>query len=400
MTALDDAPGSDPSRSSELRWIVDYNVTLFIRMLEDGAFDLDESAGAELVASAANRAAQGFSIENLLDSYVEGTSAVWQAVTALVDRDRSPDLDQVTEGLFQYLRAVLSLVARGFQLEASRVSAGAQDARYAVFSALISGADPVHVAGRAAIPLASRYLVIALRLGGSDEGGENAGGENAGGENAAARGTATKEARRAAEIPQRRRANEIRRILAEFGAGEVLALVGDPVGTALVPVRDESTTSDLAALGATLVDAMGTPVHIGATFASVDGIPDALEQSEQVLELVLALGFDPGVWTLDDVLVPFQLTRPGPARDALAARLRVLDDHADWEETVRAYLRFDGDRQRTAQHLHVHPNTVDYRLRRLAEAAGLDNGTQTFISVALPAIWVRDVIAGSAGERA
>lgn len=40
-------------------------------------------------------------------------------------------------------------------------------------------------------------------------------------------------------------------------------------------------------------------------------------------------------------------------------------------ETLRAFLRHSG-RRPAASFLHVHPNTVDYRLRRITNLTGLD----------------------------
>ena len=42
--------------------------------------------------------------------------------------------------------------------------------------------------------------------------------------------------------------------------------------------------------------------------------------------------------------------------------------------TLAAYLRENGSLQRAARELHVHPNTVTYRLNRVESIAGLDLG--------------------------
>ncbi|MFE4698929.1 helix-turn-helix domain-containing protein [Streptomyces sp. NPDC056738] len=39
-----------------------------------------------------------------------------------------------------------------------------------------------------------------------------------------------------------------------------------------------------------------------------------------------------------------------------------LDEHPDWEQTLRVYLRHGYDRHRTADELRLHPISVDYRL--------------------------------------
>jgi DNA-binding PucR family transcriptional regulator len=41
-------------------------------------------------------------------------------------------------------------------------------------------------------------------------------------------------------------------------------------------------------------------------------------------------------------------------------------------QTLRTYLETGRDRRRTAQLLHLHPNSVDNRLRRCADLSGLD----------------------------
>ncbi|GAA4965676.1 helix-turn-helix domain-containing protein [Actinoplanes utahensis] len=44
----------------------------------------------------------------------------------------------------------------------------------------------------------------------------------------------------------------------------------------------------------------------------------------------------------------------------------------DLVPTLRLYLEADLNRRKVATQLHVHPNTVDYRIRRVAVLTGLD----------------------------
>ncbi|HKT01538.1 MAG TPA: helix-turn-helix domain-containing protein, partial [Rugosimonospora sp.] len=63
---------------------------------------------------------------------------------------------------------------------------------------------------------------------------------------------------------------------------------------------------------------------------------------------------------------------PEPVR---RLRQRVLDPIAGSEElvrTVRAFVAHDYDRVATSQALHIHRNTLAYRLHRVEELAGLD----------------------------
>jgi DNA-binding PucR family transcriptional regulator len=78
------------------------------------------------------------------------------------------------------------------------------------------------------------------------------------------------------------------------------------------------------------------------------------------------------VHVLGDLVMEVQVTRPGPARDALERLLEPVSDHPDLGETLVAYVDAGGRRAEAARALHVHPNTLDYRLNRIADLTGID----------------------------
>ncbi|GAA3670846.1 hypothetical protein GCM10022224_038850 [Nonomuraea antimicrobica] len=78
------------------------------------------------------------------------------------------------------------------------------------------------------------------------------------------------------------------------------------------------------------------------------------------------------MYRLSDVLLEYQLTRPTAASRGLAALLDPLDGVPNLLLTLEAYLRHGRARRATAAGLHIHPNTLDYRLRRVAELTGLN----------------------------
>jgi carbohydrate diacid regulator len=63
----------------------------------------------------------------------------------------------------------------------------------------------------------------------------------------------------------------------------------------------------------------------------------------------------------------------GTMRSLLAARARGLD--LSMRETLQAFADADMNLTRTAHTLHVHPNTLRYRLRRIRERTGRDPHT-------------------------
>lgn len=76
------------------------------------------------------------------------------------------------------------------------------------------------------------------------------------------------------------------------------------------------------------------------------------------------------------------------ARDRLAALLVPLAGNPELLETLVVFLRLGG-RRPTATELHVHPNTVDYRLRRVQALTGLDANRPSDISMLEAAIAAR-----------
>jgi hypothetical protein len=360
----------------QLRWIVGHNIDLFVRFLESGG-PLEEGDAPDLVASAARRASEGSAIEELLHDYQVGIGAVWQAAVDLAAPNQVSDLVELTASVQTYLLQTTRLVLRGFQHEASRISLGERDARFALYSALLNGEDPEAAAQHSGLRLGTAYLVLRLRLQPDPEADELA--EVQG---------------RDARVSEHRRANTVQRVLASHTQGQVLALVRDPIGTALVPVDSAEPAAARArclAMADQLIDELGTDVHVAAALALPAEVPAAMALTDEVLELAVAMSAPAGAHFLEDLLVAYQLTRPGPGRDLLEKQMRPLDGHPEWEETLRAYVRHGYDRRATASALHLHPNTVDYRLGRIAAACGVDPSRADERATFFAAICVRDL---------
>ncbi|MFD8110311.1 PucR family transcriptional regulator [Streptomyces microflavus] len=386
LDALADQDGTVPEpgrrHDPELRWIIAYNVDAFVRALERGNTNVQEDDVADLVASAARRAGEGEPVEHLLRDYQIGMDATWQAVARRCPPADQASLIQLTVSMHAYLRQVTTLVVRGFQHEAARIHTGERDTRYALYSALLTGEHPGTAAGLAGITLPEQYLVLSLRLG---------------------PGASPDEPGRAPEITRHRRANAVRRVLADHAGDDALALIQDPAATALIPLPPglgndlKAYLGDLTRRLSALVSA---PVHAAAATAAPDAVPEARAQSEEILQIALATGQPPGAYVLDDVVITYQLTRPGPGRDLLLQRLRPIDDHPEWEATLRAYLEHGFDRKATAAHLNLHPNSVDYRLGRIAHLCGLDAADPAQRLTAFAALHARDRVTYSEREAA
>ncbi|WP_083897885.1 PucR family transcriptional regulator [Nocardia vinacea] len=166
----------------------------------------------------------------------------------------------------------------------------------------------------------------------------------------------------------------LRRIRSELitRCGETaLVLWNSMGGTALVP-DTQPAAGGLDELVRHLSRAAEIPITATVTAAAPPDLPSAASQAHELLDMVVRMGCTPGLYRFDDLVLEYQLTRPGPGREYLGSLLDSLDEHPELLETLERHIANDLNRQRTAHSLHVHANTVDYRLRRIGRLTGFD----------------------------
>ena len=120
-------------------------------------------------------------------------------------------------------------------------------------------------------------------------------------------------------------------------------------------------------------------VRLGLSLPRDDltGVADAYHQAMLALQSVAATGgmawfdeFDPVYWVLKQQPQGNLAT----LRDRLVGSVKSADDHGKLWRTLTAYLRSPNDLGALATELHIHVNTLRYRLRRIEDlvAAPLD----------------------------
>jgi len=172
------------------------------------------------------------------------------------------------------------------------------------------------------------------------------------------------------------------------------ALLGDPSAPGLRAQLERAASAATAALG--------PAVPLLAAAASA-------RRAQSLLELVDAGAIEgSGLVAADEHLASLATHGdPGVLRDLAAARLTPLTDEtpasrARLTATLRAWLDHQGEVGRVAAELHVHPQTVRYRLARLRELFGeaLDDPAGRFeLALALRAPVSAPAEAGKTGER-
>jgi DNA-binding PucR family transcriptional regulator len=136
----------------------------------------------------------------------------------------------------------------------------------------------------------------------------------------------------------------------------------------------------VAALGARVQGA------VGSLMERLADVPDSRAEADRVLDAMgrdLERHLDWEVATISDVrsrvLIGETLARlrEDPSlRDPRVSRLIEYDraGGADLVHSLLAYLEAFGDARAAAERLHIHPNTLRYRVRRAASVSGIDLG--------------------------
>jgi len=107
---------------------------------------------------------------------------------------------------------------------------------------------------------------------------------------------------------------------------------------------------------------------VGLTFTGADSLPGAYREARQALAMA-----GPGeVFCLREVTMFDYVLRlaSGTAERLVPTKVRTLD-HV-YRRTLEVFAECDLNAELAARRLHVHPNTVRYRLRRIEEITGRD----------------------------
>ncbi|MFD3513886.1 PucR family transcriptional regulator [Streptomyces sp. NPDC058657] len=306
--------------------------------------------------SAARRAEEGIPIDVVLTAYHVGMQVVWESLTPHVRPEEVTDVLAANALVLRYLELVAPAVGAGYLDARQTVFDDEHSARCALLSALLEGEPADAAATRAGLSLPPGFLVLALAVGTHPD-------ERADGVDGAVAG--------------RRKLRRLRMELERHFRGPVLSSLTADGGIALLPTEASTTAptvgewSRLGRMVADLGRAAGAEVTVGAVAAEPAAVARAAVTAREVLEVAQLHGRPPGLHRLEDVLLEFQLSRPSEALGPLANLLAPIGDDPELLRTLETYLRSAG-RRPTAAALHVHPNTVDYRLRKIADLTGAD----------------------------
>lgn len=342
----------------EIRSITEANLRLFFGVLRTGE-PMPAAQLAEVRLSAARRAEERVPLDAVLTAYHVGARIGWLALVEEHQPDETDVLLAAGVRVLAYTQQVTAAVAAAYLEEQQTIFGEERDAARLFASALLSGEPADAHAARLGVAIAPAYVVVALRIAPHPDESDD---KDVGG-----------------AIAARRKVRRVQAALDELTGEPAITLLDPTGGSVLLPTSVEAAPAlaeRLTDLALVLERAAGAPVVVGgAVGCGVGDVPRAAAQAHDILRLTRMLDKPPGAYLLRDVLLEYQLTRPSDAQTVLASLIEPLDRNPDLLRTLEAYLDADLDRRTTAAALHVHPNTFDYRLRRIIELTGLDPAT-------------------------
>lgn len=318
---------------------------LLLRTLRDGG-EVGRGDLTLLIEWSARRAEDRVPLEAVTAAYLIGARAWWEA---LVEAAEPGELADAGAALLSCLYSALPAVVLAHRQTLEDLHSEDKRVRRALLSALLEGQPYAEAAQTAGVEVSGGYEVVAFAFEG--------------------------------EPPTR----SVQSCL--DACTGVPVLMDHVAGVALLPGRP-----DLPDLAATLARDVGPLVAAAAPAREPTDVPAAAAEAGRVLDLVRRLGRPPGFYRLDDVLLEHQLARPGAALHRLAAKLDPLDDHPYLLETLRVFTEHGHNRSRAALALHVHRNTLDYRLQRVGALTGLDVAVPAQARLLQAALTARDLL--------
>ncbi|PWV71039.1 PucR family transcriptional regulator [Nocardia neocaledoniensis] len=317
---------------------------------EQREIDADEIA-ALVVPVVERQAEERIPLRIAIKAFFGGVHRFWQEIAAQAQPADLPDLISLSSLLLDLLEHLNIIMAETHSDVVQSIFGTEREARRELSSALLHGGSAEELAVRADIALADEYDLLAVRVPAGD-----------------------RRVLLAEDALARRRVRLAREMLNDLSGLSPLHTFDGTTGYVLLPPpADGSDAVRYGNVATELSQQLDAPVVV-IEFHAVTRtrLPEAVREIAELSELAMSLGKPAGTYTLDDLMLEYQLTRPGPARDRLATRIVPLLEHPHLFEALQAHIRFGWDRKRAAAAVHLHPNSFSYRLRRVAELTGFD----------------------------
>jgi sugar diacid utilization regulator len=343
---------ADPVFAAEVLAHASEHVATFVRTSRTGR----PPEGEELDfvrARGAQRARELMPLDALLESYLIGQRTVWEAIVEAAGD--SPDgmraAQELTALTFGYTHAINVAVAEAYVRESNALATEAERSRRDLLDRLLSGGEPGPEEARRAAALGLRpeadHVVVVAKAGDGEDVAR-----------LVVRALVRSDPERPFVVPRH---------------DEVVAVLPVYVRRGPAEIRDalERATEALAR-----THGVGVRAGVSSVCSGLSGLARGYGEAGRALRHAVKDG--PVVALQDIALLDYLATGADDTAERLvpAGARRLLEADGGkagaFTETLRAYAGCDLNVARTAERLAVHPNTVHYRLSRIATLTGRD----------------------------
>ncbi|WP_017556526.1 PucR family transcriptional regulator [Nocardiopsis baichengensis] len=190
------------------------------------------------------------------------------------------------------------------------------------------------------------------------------------------------------ELQRRRMADLIAVHTAAYRKNALVTVLGGRIYVLVPDVGARSAEASVLALARKSVEAArgligsGVQAAVGSTVDAPDAVPLSRQEADRVLD-AMSRDLESDVATIGDVrarvLVSETLAHLRATPGLRDPRVEALIRHdaqsdSDLVRSLLAYLEAFGDVRAAAERLHIHPNTLRYRVRRAEAVSGIDLG--------------------------
>ncbi|GAB2537428.1 PucR family transcriptional regulator [Nocardia heshunensis] len=336
-----DVSGAEPTDmvavgAADFRERAHLHVDLLFALFIDG-IDPTDAALAPIVEAAHAAMQHGRTLEEVLDIRLGAIEYVWRGLAADADEPTRRLMFEHALPLSRYNAIVSSRIAVAGAAFTAAPRWEQLEARHDLADALLTGRSVADMHADPRIRLAENYLVVVAR----------------------------------ADDPAPRTVGNLRMRFPHAANELVRADAGG--WSALVPLDGEvsAAIADLEQRVRPVGDALPR-FWLGVAAGSVPGLPAAFAEARTLAELGRALDTGEIICRRERFMLEYAIAVDAQTRERLARVLDPLDDQPILTETYTAFTRNNYALNPTADALHIHRNTVTYRLSRIAELTGYD----------------------------
>jgi sugar diacid utilization regulator len=314
---------------------------------------------------------QGVALPSIQHAFRLFGEDVFEALAACASPDRPEELQAVIRGgtvIMRFAHEVIRVVTQTYLDELEDVSGDHEIVSRSLLDAVLAGraasASSVRDARILGIELHPQNVVIVVRAPVGDD--DAAGAEE----------QRPRTLRRAANILRENVLRHVNagRALLGMREGEVVCLCPAPTP------EDAERATQAAHEAASELDELGMSIGVGHWRKGATEVPAAYSEAREAAVFAMRTGVRDSAVVYDDVLVDHMLRANENAGRVVAAALGPLREYdelrnASLVDTLRAYVEANFSITGAARVMHVHNNTVLYRLDRIRRLTGRDPRT-------------------------